>query len=201
MQDVLAAAEPTPAAVLEASDAAQEVDSVLQQLDMEKRLVLKLLALGTMELSPDDVRAIAQMASRSLRETLDCLAEVGAGLSAKAMQAEEKGQTLHTVAHWIHTYQRQITALEEHIHADRGRGETQALDKLIHDKTELERKLVWRYQQQAKLRQELQKFDVRPAYKDIARILNVPVGTISSKIARAREAFAQQLAIARAEHI
>ena len=68
---------------------------------------------------------------------------------------------------------------------------------LAHEKTELERKLAWRYRQQASLRQELQRSDVQPSYKDIARLLNAPVGTVCSRIARAREELWQKLARAK----
>ena len=200
LHEVLATEDPTPAAVLEASEAAQDVERVLGQLDTEKRLVLKLLALGTVELEPDDIRALAQMAARSIRETLACLEEVSTALAAQARHVQEKWDTLHTVGHWIQTYQRQIAALETQRHTGRGRDDATALDKVTHAKAELERKLVWRYQQQAKLREELRSSDVRPAYKDMARLLNVPVGTICSRIARAREVLAQALAAARQEH-
>jgi DNA-directed RNA polymerase specialized sigma24 family protein len=51
------------------------------------------------------------------------------------------------------------------------------------------------------LREELQKSDLRPSYKDIARILNAPLGTVCSKIARAHEELGQKLAAARAERM
>ena len=200
LHEVLATEDPTPAAGLEASEAEQDIERMLGQLDTEKRLVLKLLALGTVELALDDIRALAQLASRSIRETLVCLAEVNATLAAQAQHVQEKWDTLHTVGHWIQTYQRQIAALETQLHTSRERNDATALDKLTHARTELERKLVWRYEQQARLREELRRADVRPAYKDMARLLNVPVGTICSKIARAREALAQILDATRAEH-
>jgi hypothetical protein len=182
---------------LEASDAVQEVDRVLSALEAEKRLILKLVALGTIDLEPGDIRAIAHIAGRSIRETLMCLEEITATLAEKAIRVQDKWQTLHTVAYWIQTYQRQLRTLEAQLHASRDRGDITSLRRLEHDKEELERKLAWRYQQQARLREELQKGDLRPAYKDLARLLNMPLGTICSKIARAREEFGQQLARAR----
>jgi RNA polymerase sigma factor (sigma-70 family) len=198
VQDILPTAEPTPASLLETAVAAREVEGVLAQLDLEKRLVLKLLALGTVDLAPEDIRAMAQLAGRSIRETLECLEGVTAAVAAKAMKAEDKEQTLHTVAHWIHLYQRQMAALDEHLRTSKAQSDPEILQRLTHDRAELERKLAWRYTQQAKLREELQKLDIRPSYKDIATLLNLPLGTICSKIARAREEFGQRLATVRA---
>ena len=77
-------------------------------------------------------------------------------------------------------------------------GQAQAVEALHTEKAELERKLAWRYRQQAKLQEELHKADIRPSCKDIARILNIPEGTVCSRLARAREEFGQKLAMARA---
>ena len=200
MQEVLPAAAPTPEHVLEDATDVRAIEAVLTQLEPEKRLVLKLLALSTVELAPEDIRAIAQLAGRSLRDTLLCLEEVGTAVATKAMKAEDKWQTFHTVAHWIQTYQHQITGLVEQLQSDRVRSDPQQVQKLTHDKAELERKLTWRYEQQARLREELHKLDLRPSYKDIANLLNLPLGTICSKIARAREEFAQKLVTVRAAH-
>jgi RNA polymerase sigma factor (sigma-70 family) len=197
LQDVLAAEDPTPDAVLEEADATREVQEVLDQLDAEKRLILKLLNLGAVDLAPDDVRLLAQTASCSIREALERVEEVASALSAKTSKAQEKRAALHAVSHWIHTYQRRIAALEEDIRVSRLQGNAQAGPGLTHDKAELERKLAWRYRQQARLRQELEKFDIRPAYKDIARLLNLSLGTVCSRIARAREEFGHRLARAR----
>jgi DNA-directed RNA polymerase specialized sigma24 family protein len=64
---------------------------------------------------------------------------------------------------------------------------------LTRDKVELEHKLAWRYQQQEKILVELQKCETRPTLKELARLLNVPLGTICSKVARARKEFGQKL--------
>ena len=149
-------------------------------------------------MEPSDVRAIARIASRSLHETLNLLDEVLEALATKAAKAQGKGDTLHTVAYWIRTYQRHIAVLEEQSQASRLQGNTQAVEALHTEKAELERKLAWRYRQQAKLQEELHKADIRPSCKDIARILNIPEGTVCSRLARAREEFGQKFAMARA---
>ena len=200
VQDMVPATAPTPENVLADAADVRAVETVLATLEPEKRLVLKLLALGTVELTPEDIRAITQLAGRSLRDTLACLEEVSAAVATKAMKAEDKWQTLHTVAYWIQAYQHQITTLAEQLQASRTQSDPQREQKLTHEQAELERKLAWRYAQQARLREELLKLDLRPSYKDLAKLLNQPLGTICSKIARAREEFAQKLATARAAH-
>jgi RNA polymerase sigma factor (sigma-70 family) len=199
VQEVLAAPEPPPEATLGASDDLQATQRALDQLDAERRLLLKVLALGTVELDRDDIRCMAHMAERSLWETMQLLEDVMVTLAEKAVKVQEKVQTLHTVAHWIQTYQREIAALEEKMQRHQFQGETTALESCVQAKVEWERKLAWRYQQQATLREEIQKAEMRPSYKDIAQLLNIPLGTVASRIARAREAFGQKLAVVRAE--
>ena len=198
LQDVLPAPEAAFDTMLEATEDLECVESVFSQLSEERRLILKLLALGSIELAPSDVQAIARMTSRSLHETLDLLDEVLEALATKAARAQEKWDTLHTVAYWIQTYQRQIAVLEERGQASRLQGNAQAVEALHTEKADLERKLAWRYRQQATLREEVHKADIRPSFKDIARILNIPEGTVCSRLARAREEFGQKLAMARA---
>lgn len=198
LQDVLPAPEAAFDTMLEATEDLERVESIFAQLSEERRLVLKLVALGSIELEPSDVRAIARTASRSLQETLNLLDEVLEALDTKAAKAQEKWHTLHPVAYWIRTYQRQIAVLEEQSQASRLQGNAQAVEALHTEKAELERKLAWRYRQQAKLQEEVHKADIRPSFKDIARILNIPEGTVCSRLARAREEFGQKLAMARA---
>ena len=198
LQDVLPAPDVAFDTMLEATEYLERVESVFSQLSEERRLILKLLALGSIELEPSDVRAIARLTSRSLQETLALLDEVLEALATKAAKVQEKWDALHTVAYWIHTYQHQIAVLEEQSQASRVQGHAQAVEALDTEKAELERKLAWRYRQQAKLHEEVHKAEIRPAFKDIARLLNLPEGTVCSRLARAREEFGQKLAMARA---
>lgn len=193
LQDVLSSEEPTPDTLLMEADTLRDVESMLGRLSPERQLVLKLLALDAIDLAPADVRLMAHLASRSIRETLACIKEVQAALAEKGSKVRDKQDRLRRIAYWIHTYKRQMTALEEQIHRSCLHGETQTETALAQEQAELERKLAWRYRQQARLQAAVQK-DVRPSYRDIAKLLNRPVGSIRSMIARARQELGQQLA-------
>jgi RNA polymerase sigma factor (sigma-70 family) len=197
LPDAFPATDPTPDTILVESEDVRTVERVLHTLDPERRLVLKLLALGTVELTPDDIRLIAQMAGRSLRETIIILDEIQGALVPKEAKARRKWQELHAVSFRIRLYQRQITTLEERIAVSRLQHEHPSVHKLSQEKDELERLLAWRYGQQACLREALQRLQVRPSYNDIARVLQMSLGTVCSRIARAREEFASKLALAR----
>jgi hypothetical protein len=193
-RDVRAGALLTPDRLLDMIDESQEVDQLLEHLPEEKRLLLKLLALDITELTSEDIWLLAQIASRSIHETMTILDEISHTVTAKIMRAEQKRDTLHTTAYWMQKYQRQLRALEEEIDTNFLRGKTAELSKLTQAKQELERKLDWRRQQQARVRKELWKADTRPSYKDLARLFNVSLGTMCSKVARVREEFKQYLA-------
>ena len=195
LYDRLARQDSTPETTVEESDDLKTVQGILEQVDDEKRLILKLLALATVELQPADIRCIARLASRSIRETIALLDEVMASMSDKAGEVEDKRDTLYTTSYWIHTYQRRLTTLAEQICSRHVQDVGKA--KIENERAELERKLDLRYRQQAKFRQELQKKQLRPSYADIANLLNLPLGTICSRVARGRQAFSEALVTAR----
>jgi hypothetical protein len=59
LQDVLPIGEPSLDFSFAEADNVKEIERVLHKLDAEKKLVLKLLALGMAELEPADIRLLA----------------------------------------------------------------------------------------------------------------------------------------------
>jgi RNA polymerase sigma factor (sigma-70 family) len=182
-----------PEATLAASEAAETMTSIFSQLDTETALVLKLLALGTVDLGDTDILSLARMTSRSFRDMVHVLETVVTKLTPKADRAQIQWDSLHKVSSWIYMYQRQIASLKEEIYISSQNGDAHTVHILTQELAELERKLAWRLQQQTKLQQALQKLSIRPSYRDIADILQVSLGVASTKIIRAREALRQQL--------
>src|SRR5207245_10554757 len=120
-----------------------------------------------------ECRGLGRITWRSLQETLALLDEVLETLATKAAKIQEKWDTLHTIAYWIRTYQHQIAVLEEQSQTSRVQGQAQAMEALHTEQAEVERKLAWRYRQQAKLHEEVHKADIRPSFKDITRLTNL----------------------------
>jgi DNA-directed RNA polymerase specialized sigma24 family protein len=73
-------------------------------------------------------------------------------------------------------------------------GETQNItrEKLLQRKYELEQALVKRYRQKEKALEEMRSYKLTTPYKDIARLLNLTVGTVCSRIFRLRERLSRE---------
>ena len=188
----LATEEPTPDMRLVAADDAKAMAWAFAQLDEKKRLVLKLRALAVIELTPSDVRAIAQVATRSFQETAELVAQVTATLWVKERRLPVNWDRWHKMAFHIRQRRHDITALEADIYISRLQGDIAAAQELMQQKAGLESKLAQKERRMAARWERLRRA-ITPTYKDIAEILNMPPGTIGALIARARQTFAQKL--------
>ena len=65
-------------------------------------------------------------------------------------------------------------------------------EKLLQRKQELEQALVKRYRQKEKAVEEMRSYKLTTPYKDIARLLNLTVGTVCSRIFRLRERLSRE---------
>jgi len=187
--EVLPTPEPTP----EEASARRDIARALQQMDEESRLLLKLLALGTVDCTRAEINALARLAACSPDEMEHRLDAVQTALAGKAMQEQEKWDKLPEIAAAIAWQQRQLFLVERQIRDCCARGDLLEKHRLTQEKAECERLLRWRYEQQARVRHELQQQALRPSYKDIATILHVPPKDIPGKIARARAELRQRL--------
>jgi len=151
----------------------------------EEQLDLKLLCLIECDLSPKDIRLLATISGRSLRETLLLLEEVQQGLRRKDEKLSQLQNTLDSVWGWILLRQKELQEIDEKIRllmADR-----EGQNFLVEQKQELEASLEKRYRQREKLVEEIRTYKLTTPYRDIARLLNTTVGTVCSRIFRLRK--------------
>lgn len=183
----LASEVTTPEHVLLEAEELHEAVRLLEGLDPEKRLLLKILCLAEVDLELGEIRLIAQLSGRGISEIVQTLEEIQTALGQRADKSRQRQEKLAAVSAWIITYQQKLRQLEEELSQNVQQDSSAKIRGLQKEREEWERKLAWRYRQQEALRREATGVHIRPSYKDIARLLNWPLGTVCSKIARARE--------------
>ncbi len=157
---------------------------VFANLDPEKRLVLKLLHLPDFDLDPDEIRLLCKKSGRSYKEIINIVEEVRNGLRRKDEQFESIQNQLDSIFGWILLYQKELVKIGEALQsASEGSTKHNDLDR---QKEELERKLQWRYRQRKEVLEKAGTLRITTPYKDIARFLNVPLGTVCSLVSRIR---------------
>ena len=180
-------ADPTPNAddSLDSAANALELKGFLGKLDSNKRLLLKLLHLADFDLSPQEIRFLCKKSGRSYREIIADIEETRDRLSKKDEQFAALQAQLQSIYGWILLYQKELRKISERLNSLPEASPHFAENR--RQKEELERKLEWRYRQRDQTLEKVRQFRVTTAYKDIARLLNAPIGTVCSLIARTRE--------------
>src|SRR5690606_24634247 len=96
-----------------ADDADAPVAALWERLTPEERLDLKLLSLLEHDLSPDDVRLLAKLSKRSVRDTLAAVADVQRKLCATDRKLSKFREDLDSVWGWIVLRRRELQQLGE----------------------------------------------------------------------------------------
>lgn len=164
---------------------------VLQRLTPEERLELKLLCLLECDLSLEETRLLAARSGRSLRETLLLLEEVRQKLRRKDERIAQLCDTLDSVWGWILLRQKELKEIDEKLRPFISLNERRAF--LLAQKKALEESLEKRYRQRAKLLEEIRTYKLTTPYSDLARLLNLAVGTICSRIFRLRKRLSEEM--------
>jgi len=167
--------------------AAGSTAAILSFLTPEERLDLKLLSLSEYELDPDNIRLLAQLSGRSIIDTLAVVAEVQTSLRRKDAKLTRLDDELDSVWGWILLRQKELQQIREKILLLKAQGDATDLLPLQQQQEEVEQALTKRYQQRARILEELRTSKMTTPYKDIARLLNLTVGTVSSRICRLRQ--------------
>ena len=136
---------------------------------------------------------LAKLSGRSLRETLALLAEVQGGLKRKDEKASQLRDELDSVWGWILLRQKEWQELEKEILLLPAKGGTPDREKLLNHRQAVAKALGKRHRQKARLSAELRAYKLTTPYKDIARLLNLTVGTVCSRIFRLRERLLREL--------
>jgi len=183
LEDVLpdpASAAPAPAA------AGPEATLLVAGLEPEERLDLKLLSLVEQDLTPEDVRLLARLSGRSVRDTPAAVAEVQDGLRAKDAKATQLRDELDSTWGWIHVRSQDLQETRESLRL-LGPVDSERRRRLEERRVELETALAKRTRQRERLVREIEAYKVTTPYKDIARLRGQAVGTVCSRIFRLRK--------------
>jgi len=172
---------PTPNEKIEENEELNGLDATMKKLDEVDRVYLKVLSFSEINLEPNDIRAISRVSGNNLQKTLENITELEESLSKRYERYKKQREELDKINYWILTYEKRI--------------KKQMDDKLTnimkaenpdHNKNELERKLLWRKKQKKKLLMKYRESSPKVSYREIAKLLDVSVGTVSSKIKNAR---------------
>lgn len=167
-------------------DHASTLNRLLQR---EEFFILKLLHLQGIDLTGDDVRMLAKLSDRSIGETLTLLAEVQENLAELSSENREIEEKLTAVYMIMMGYQEQIAILRNELEHLDPRYHTQKIQACSDEIAELERKWQWRVTQRRTLFKRLWDRIPTTPYNDLSRLLNRPLGSICSAVARSRKAF------------
>jgi len=184
LQEVIADPTDSFETLVNNQDEAVPFKDFLASLDLEKRLMLKLLYLAEFNLSPQEIRWLCQKSGRTYKEAVTIIEKIRNGLRKKDEQFAALQDQLESIFGWILIYQKDLSGISETLKSV-AEGSPKHIE-LSRQKEELERKLKWRYRQREQVLDKLGHFRVTTPYKDIARLLNVPLGTVCSLVARIR---------------
>lgn len=175
-----------------AGEAEAPVTALWEGLEPEERLDLKLLSLLEHDLGPDDVRLLAKLSKRSVRDTVGAIAEVQAKLCATDRKLSKMREDLDSVWGWIVLRRRELQQLAEkirHLPPDEDSPDRRRLEER---RSDLEAAIAKRERQRERVLRELRKHKVTTPYKDIAVLLGTTVGTVCSRIFRLRQRLARE---------
>ena len=172
---------PTPNKKIEEKEELNGLDATMKKLDEEDRVYLKVLSFSEIDLEPKEIRAISRVSGNNLQKTLENITELEESLSKRYERYKRQREELDKINYWILTYQKSIKKQMDDKFTNIMKVENQD-----HNKNELERKVLWRKKQKERLLMKYKESSPKVSYREIAKLLDVSVGTVSSKIKNAK---------------
>jgi RNA polymerase sigma factor (sigma-70 family) len=198
LQDFIPDPSDGPESVIDSRSGNAAVKDVFERIDPEKKLLLKLLHLAEWDFSPEEIRIVCRKSGKTYREVVGVLEDIRVRLRIKDERSSTLLYQLESVFGWILLYQKELARFEEALRSLSANSPKHA--ELRRDRAELERKLEWRYRQREQMLEKTRQFRLTTSYKDIATLLNVPLGTVCSLVARTRAELLETLGGPRGLH-
>jgi DNA-directed RNA polymerase specialized sigma24 family protein len=178
----LDAAESTP---LGAAPQPGQPPSLSARLSDDRRLLLKLLYVLDFDLAPDDVQLLVRRSGRSVQEAIELVEQARESVRLREVEKRRMIGQAESAAQWILRYDRRLAQVAEDLaHAP---PHSERAVRLQEEQNELERKRAWRNDQRTRALDEAERATVTLRYREIAELLNVPLGTVSAEITRMRQ--------------
>lgn len=161
----------------------------LQIFYQDSYLILRIYLMFEIDLPQEDIRRIVGLTGRSYVEVVKLIEKINHSLQLRGMKRKEDVAKFDVLHSRRCEYRRKLLGIEEEIAFARHNKNRILFEKLQEQKDELHRKYHWRSQQIEKLHQKIPDDMVTTSYKDISELLNIPVGTVSSKLHQVKADF------------
>jgi len=162
-----------------------QLNELLARLDRSDAVVMKLLHIEDCELSPSELRHLAEQSCRSLPEALAGIEQLRASVRGREEKAKRLADTLDEVQAWIELYERRLQRITADLRSLPPNASAARL--LEEERADIERKAERRRRQRGKVLNRRRRRKVTAPYKEIADLLNTTVGNVGSQITRARQ--------------
>lgn len=167
------------------NDEVLTVVRLLAHLEVSKAVVMKLLYVDTYQLTPAEIRYLADVSARSITDVLQQIDALRASVRERKATVTAHEDAVEAVQAWIQLYERHVQQISADI-AGRDAADV-AVAKLLEERRELEDKIQRRQRQRLRLLERIRRRKVTAPYKEIAAILNTTTGNVGSQIARLRQ--------------
>jgi hypothetical protein len=159
--------------------------SLSARLSADRRLLMKLLYVLDFDLAPDDVQLLVRRSGRSVKEVIELVEQARASVRVRELEKRRMTDQAESAAQWILRYDRRLAQVAEDLANVPPHSERAA--RLHEEHSELERKRAWRNDQRTRALDEAERATVTLRYREIADLLNAPLGTVSAEITRMRQ--------------